>query len=353
MSLANAECVSESVREEGRLYTQITLTGALSGLSQDSFMQKGLSKLSKVSEMGVARFKAVLRTENAAEATEWCAVLRYACGTQRQQGYARLQAAITDGDVSTAASMAQELARIAAVVPSLQPPDRASTASSRAASSPSSVVNPPRRPDSPTRAEASSPKACRDPLLSRSAPGGTSSPPQAAGVQPLMGGAWMRGEARHDGPTSPAAQSMCSSDDEGAPGNQRLPPAAELPNAAAARTGGSLLSDLQAENAALKEQLRGALLKGEAMQLALRRIAEAAAVSAGDRARSPSDEMVLTGAPPPPSIETSQAPVAAPVRTSPVLQRLETDLRTSAIVERLEAEGQHLQAPDLSPYPPT
>jgi len=25
--------------------------------------------------MGVARFKAVLRTENAAEATEWCAVL--------------------------------------------------------------------------------------------------------------------------------------------------------------------------------------------------------------------------------------------------------------------------------------
>ena len=75
MSLANAECVSESVRgghapphaaspnphahphahphphqvrEEGRLYTQITLTGALSGLSQDSFMQKGLSKLSKV-----------------------------------------------------------------------------------------------------------------------------------------------------------------------------------------------------------------------------------------------------------------------------------------------------------------
>ena len=126
-------------------------------------------------------------------------MLRYACGTQRQQGYARLQAAITDGDVSTAASVAQELARIAAVVPSLQPPDRASTASSRAASSPSSVVNPPRRPDSPTRAEASSPKACRDPLLSRSAPGGTSSPPQAAGVQPLIGGAWMRGEARHDG----------------------------------------------------------------------------------------------------------------------------------------------------------
>ena len=40
MSLANAECVSESVREEGRLYTQITLTGALSGLSQDSLMQK-------------------------------------------------------------------------------------------------------------------------------------------------------------------------------------------------------------------------------------------------------------------------------------------------------------------------
>ena len=36
-----------------------------------------------------------------------CAVLRYACGTQRQQGYARLQAAITDGDVSTAASVAQ------------------------------------------------------------------------------------------------------------------------------------------------------------------------------------------------------------------------------------------------------
>ena len=26
--------------------------------------------------MGVARFKAVLRTENAAEAAEWCAVLR-------------------------------------------------------------------------------------------------------------------------------------------------------------------------------------------------------------------------------------------------------------------------------------
>ena len=34
-------------------------------------------------------------------------MLRFACGTQRQQGYARLQAAITDGDVSTAASVAQ------------------------------------------------------------------------------------------------------------------------------------------------------------------------------------------------------------------------------------------------------
>ena len=47
MSLTNAECVSEAVRDDGRLYTQITLTGALSGLSQDSLMQKGLSKLSK------------------------------------------------------------------------------------------------------------------------------------------------------------------------------------------------------------------------------------------------------------------------------------------------------------------
>lgn len=246
------------------------------------------------------------------------------------------------------------------MVPSLQPPDRASSASGRAAAASSSGLNPPRRPDSPeasSRAETSSPKACCDPLLSRSAPGGTNSPPQAAGVRPLMGGAWVRGEARHDGPTSPTAQSMCSSDDEGAPGNQRLLPVADLPNAAAARTSGSLLAELQAENAALKKQLRGALLKGEAMQLALRRIAEAAAISAGDRARSSSDEMVLTGAvltgAPPPSIETSQAPVAAPVRTSPVLQRLETDLRTSAIVERLEAEGQHLQAPNLSLYPST
>ena len=238
------------------------------------------------------------------------------------------------------------------MVPSLQPPERAASASGRAAASPSSGLSPLQRPDSPeasSRAEASSPKACRDPLLSRSAPGGTSSPPQAAGVQPLMGGAWMRGEARHDGPTSPTAQSMCSSDDEGAPGNQAR---ADLPNAAAARTSGALLAELQAENAALKKQLRGALLKGEAMQLALRRIAEAAAISAGDRARSPSDEMGLTGAPPP-STEMSQAPVAAPERTSPVLQRLETDLRTGAVVERLEAEGQHLQAPNLSLYPPT
>ena len=36
------------MREEGKAYTQLTLTGALSGLSQDSLMQKGLSKLSKV-----------------------------------------------------------------------------------------------------------------------------------------------------------------------------------------------------------------------------------------------------------------------------------------------------------------
>ena len=78
MSLTNAECVSETVREDGRVFTQLTLTGALSGFSQDSLMQKGLSKLSRVSEMGVARFKAVLRTENAAEAAEWCAVLRHA-----------------------------------------------------------------------------------------------------------------------------------------------------------------------------------------------------------------------------------------------------------------------------------
>ena len=47
MSLTNAECVSESVCEDGKLYTQLTLTGTLSGLSQDSLMQKGLSKLSK------------------------------------------------------------------------------------------------------------------------------------------------------------------------------------------------------------------------------------------------------------------------------------------------------------------
>lgn len=346
MSLANAECASESVREEGKAYTQLTLTGALSGLSQDSLMQKGLSKLSKVSEMGVARFKAVLRTDNAAEAAEWCAVLRFACGAQRQQGYARLQAAITDGDVSTAASMAQELARIAAVVPSLQRPDRGISASLGLASG----LGLP-RPGSPHSPKGDSPKAVRESHLSRSAPTGTASPHQVPGFQPLMGGAWM-GEERLDGglvsPRSPTGQSMCSSDDEGggpAPGHSIR---AELPNAAAAR--GSRLAGLQAENDALKRrlatqegQLRGALLKGESMQLALRRIAEAAAISAGDRPRSPSDEMVLTGGPPP----SLDAALAAPVSTSPVLLRLDTDTRTSVIVERLEAEGQHLQAAEL------
>ena len=219
------------------------------------------------------------------------------------------------------------------MVPSLQRPDRGASASGLGLL----------RPDSPD-----SPKAYRDSYLSRSAPSGSTSPHQLPGFQPLMGGAWM-GEERLDGPISPrspTAQSMCSSDDEGAPGNNTR---AELPNAAAAR--GSRLAGLQAENAALKRQLavqegqlRGALLKGGGMQLALRRIAEAAAISAGDRPRSPSDEMVLTGGPPP-SID---AALAAPESGSPALQRLDTDTRTSVIVERLEAEGQHLQAAELS-----
>ena len=137
------------------------------------------------------------------------------------------------------------------MVPSLQRPDRGASASGLGLL----------RPDSPD-----SPKAYRDSYLSRSAPSGSTSPHQLPGFQPLMGGAWM-GEERLDGPISPrspTAQSMCSSDDEGAPGNNTR---AELPNAAAAR--GSRLAGLQAENAALKRQLavqegqlRGALLKG-------------------------------------------------------------------------------------------
>ena len=221
------------------------------------------------------------------------------------------------------------------MVPSLQRPDRGTSASGLGLGLP--------RPDSPD-----SPKAYRDSHLSRSAPSGSTSPHQLAGFQPLMGGAWMGEERLNEpiSPRSPTTQSMCSSDDEGAPGNNTR---AELPNAAATR--GSRLAGLQAENAALKrqlavqeEELRGALLKGGGMQLALRRIAEAAAISAGDRPRSPSDEMVLTGGPPP-SID---AALAAPKSASPALQRLDTDTRTSVIVERLEAEGQHLQAAELS-----
>lgn len=198
----------------------------------------------------------------------------------------RLQAAITDGDVSAAASMAQELARIAAVVPSLQRPERLSSALSASSLSLSllsglSGLAPP-RPDSP--GSPNSLKAYREstslPRPREAAMRGQ----QRSGATPTELSAHAGAVTGGGGGPSPsswrsldAAAPLASSDEECAPGD-------------AATTRSVRLAALQVENAALKrqlttqeERLRGALLQREGMQLALRRIAEAATLSAGGR----------------------------------------------------------------------
>ena len=157
------------------------------------------------------------------------------------------------------------------MVPSLQPPGRCS-------------------PLPGLGSGTSSPKGSRGPAVTRSGTGAPSFGAPGAWAPPsLIGGAWAGQEVGNE-PSSPrspdAGAQFVSSDEEGALSN----------NAAAVRN--SRIAGLQAENAALKQrvaaqegQLRGALLKGEGMQLALRRIAEAASISAGDRPRSPSDMM--------------------------------------------------------------
>jgi len=67
------------------------------------------------------RFKATLRTRDAAMAAEWAAVLRSACGAMQEKRYARLHAAIELGDGAAAAEIATELSQLQSKVPHHMP----------------------------------------------------------------------------------------------------------------------------------------------------------------------------------------------------------------------------------------
>lgn len=78
---------------------------------------KGISAISRTFERGSDRFRALLRTRDAALAAEWIAVLHAACGRQRAHGMEQLQSAIISGDVHAAAGLAERLASLSAAVP--------------------------------------------------------------------------------------------------------------------------------------------------------------------------------------------------------------------------------------------
>jgi len=110
MPLANADVYAEKVNE----WFHITLTAPLHndalGISPDSLFSKGLAKITLGIGANSDRFKATLRTQDAALAAEWAAVLRSACGAMMEKRYSKLHAAIAQGNDSAAAAIATELA---------------------------------------------------------------------------------------------------------------------------------------------------------------------------------------------------------------------------------------------------
>ena len=85
MPLQSAEVSMESAQEGGQMWHHITLTSYLDGVSHDSGVYKAISTIAIGLGAGNDRFRAVLRTADITLAQEWVAILKYACGFQRER----------------------------------------------------------------------------------------------------------------------------------------------------------------------------------------------------------------------------------------------------------------------------
>ena len=88
----------ESAQEGGQMWHHITLTSYLDGVSHDSGVYKAISTIAIGLGAGNDRFRAVLRTADITLAQEWVAILKYACGFQRERETHRLLDIIAAGD---------------------------------------------------------------------------------------------------------------------------------------------------------------------------------------------------------------------------------------------------------------
>ena len=117
MPLQSAEVSMETAQEGGQTWHHITLTSYLDGVSHDSGVYKAISTIAIGLGAGNDRFRAVLRTTDGTLAQEWVAVLKYACGFQRERETHRLLEMIAAGDTQEAGALAEDLARQAATAP--------------------------------------------------------------------------------------------------------------------------------------------------------------------------------------------------------------------------------------------
>ena len=111
MPLQSAEVSMESAQEGGQMWHHITLTSYLDGVSHDSGVYKAISTIAIGLGAGNDRFRAVLRTADITLAQEWVAILKYACGFQRERETHRLLDIIAAGDSQRAGALAEDLAR--------------------------------------------------------------------------------------------------------------------------------------------------------------------------------------------------------------------------------------------------
>ena len=73
-------------------------------MSADSMMSRGISRIARVVGPASDRFHTTLRIDNASLAEEWLALLKNACGRQRNQGMEKLQGFISRGEVRCGAA---------------------------------------------------------------------------------------------------------------------------------------------------------------------------------------------------------------------------------------------------------
>ena len=116
MPLQSAEVSMESAQEGGQMWHHITLTSYLDGVSHDSGVQGDLHDRNRPRRRE-RPLRAALRTADITLAQEWVAILKYACGFQRERETHRLLDIIAAGDSQRAGALAEDLARQAATAP--------------------------------------------------------------------------------------------------------------------------------------------------------------------------------------------------------------------------------------------